>query len=71
VSGGRGWDGTFTFKEGGERPDIGSRCGDGIPLPSTYGAVVTDSNEQSLLVTRGVTGGYAVAGRHCDRGDKS
>jgi len=47
----------FTFKEAGDLPDIGDRCGDRTQLLVRF---VTDSNEQSFLDR-----GLITTGRHC------
>ena len=53
-----------TFKEGGDPPDIGDRCGDRIPLLAHIVMIVTDSDQQSLLLNRGTAGRCIAAGRH-------
>ena len=50
-----------TFQEGSELLDIGDRCGEGI-LSICF--VITDSNEQSFLRRKAVSGGY-MATRGC------
>ena len=57
-------EGMSTFKEGGDPPDIGDRCGDRIPLLAHIVMIVTDSDQQSLLLNRGTAGRCIAAGRH-------
>jgi len=62
------WKGMFTFKEGGDPLDIEGRCGDRTPLLTHFVMIVTDSDQQSFLLSCGTAGRLMAAGRHREEG---
>ena len=58
----------FTFKESGDPLDIGDRRGDRFPALAHLVMIVTDSDEQSFLLSRGTARRCIAVRRHREEG---